>query len=122
VDTWYSWRAWLRTHHAHITFFVSGYDSLTDEQRAELRELAADGHDVEAHGKAHENAVDFVAAHGLEAYLRNEVEPSKQVLVDSGYPVVAFAYPYGAHTAAIDEAVLRDFNLVRTTGAEWCLK
>jgi hypothetical protein len=36
--------------------------------------------------------------------------------------VIAFAYPYGAHTAAIDDAMLRDFSLVRTTGAEWCLK
>ena len=27
-----------------------------------------------------------------------------------GYPVIAFAYPYGAHTAAIDDAVLHDFQ------------
>ena len=122
VDAWYSWRDRLRAHHAHLTFFVSGYDTLTEQQRAELHELAADGHDVEAHGRAHENAVDYVAAHGLDAYLRDEVVPSKQVLVDDGYPVIAFAYPYGAHTAAIDDALLRDFKLVRTTGAEWCLK
>jgi hypothetical protein len=51
-----------------------------------------------------------------------DIADSKQVLIDDGYPVIAFAYPYGAHTAAIDDAVLRDFKLVRTTGAEWCLK
>ena len=121
VDTWYSWRDRLRAHRARFTFFVSGYGGLTERQREELNELAADGHDIEAHGVAHENAVDYVAAHGIDAYLHDEVEPSKRALVEDGYPVVAFAYPYGAHTAVIDDAVLRDFQLVRTTGAAWCL-
>jgi hypothetical protein len=122
VDTWYSWRERLRAHHAKLTFFVAGYARMTEHQKQELHELAADGHDVEPHGAAHENAVDYVAAHGLEAYLRDEVESSKAALVADGYAAVAFAYPFGAHTAAIDEAVLRRFTLVRTTGAHWCLK
>jgi hypothetical protein len=48
--------------------------------------------------------------------------PSKEALVSDGYPVIAFAYPYGAHTAVIDQALLHEFKLVRTTGAQWCLK
>jgi hypothetical protein len=122
VDTWYSWRDKLRAHHAKLTFFVTRFDRLTARQKQELHELAADGHDIEAHGKAHENAVDYVAAHGLDAYLSDEVRPSKDALMLEGYSPIAFAYPYGAHTAAIDEALLREFKLVRTTGAQWCLK
>ena len=122
VDTWYSWRDQLRAHHVKVTFFVTRYDRLTARQKQELHELAADGHDIEAHGKAHEDAVAYVAAHGLAAYLRDEVRPSKDVLVADGYAPVAFAYPYGAHTAAIDDALVQEFALVRTTGGEWCLK
>jgi len=122
VDQWYAWRDKLRAHHAKLTFFVDHDDQLSSRERQELRELAADGHDIEAHSRTHVNAVDYVAAHGIDAYLRDEVRPNKDALAAAGYSVVAFAYPYGAHTAAIDEAVLRDFTLVRTTGAQWCLK
>jgi peptidoglycan/xylan/chitin deacetylase (PgdA/CDA1 family) len=73
VDTWYSWRESLRAHHAKLTFFVSRYEGMTEHQKTELRALASDGHDIEAHGKAHENAVDYVAASGIEAYVRDEV-------------------------------------------------
>ena len=122
VDIWYSWRERLRPHHAKLTFFVSGYSSFTEHQKQELRELAHDGHDIEAHGTAHQNAVDYVAAHGVDAYMRDEVLPSKDALARDGYSVVAFAYPYGAHTVMIDDALLREFKLLRTTGAVWCLK
>lgn len=122
VDIWYSWRDQLRAHHVKVTFFVTRYDRLTARQVQELHELAADGHDVEAHGKAHEDAVAYVAAHGLDGYLRDEVRPSKDALAADGYAPVAFAYPYGAHTAAIDAALVQEFVLVRTTGGAWCLK
>lgn len=122
VDTWYSWRDQLRAHRVKVTFFVTRYDRLTDDQKHKLHELAADGHDIEAHGKAHENAVEYVAAHGVDRYVHDEVLPSKAVLAADGYTPVAFAYPYGAHTAEIDGALLPEFALLRTTGGEWCLK
>lgn len=120
VDTWYAWRERLRQHHVKATFFVSGYDQLSDQQKLQLRELAKDGHDIEAHGKAHENAVEYVKAHDLDAYLRDEVLPSKVALAE--FTPVAFAYPYGAHSTTIDTAMLANFALLRTTGAEHCLK
>ncbi len=122
VDTWYAWRDQLRAHKVKVTFFVTRYDRLTDRQKQELHELVADGHDIEPHGKAHENAVAYVAAHGLDSYVRDEVRPSKDALVADGYAPIAFAYPYGAHTAAIDDALLPEFALLRTTGGPWCLK
>jgi hypothetical protein len=121
VDTWYGWRDLLRAHKVKVTFFVTRFDRLTAHQRQELHELAADGHDIEAHGVAHENAVDFVTAHGLDRYLQEEVRPSKAALAADGYTPVAFAYPYGAHTAEIDRALRSDFALLRTTGGAWCL-
>jgi len=122
VDTWYAWRDVMRAHHAKVTFFVTRYDRFTARQKQELRELVADGHDVEAHGTNHENAVDYVAAHGLERYLRDEVRPNRDALAADGFAPVAFAYPYGAHTAEIDRAVAGEVALLRTVGGAWCLK
>jgi len=122
VDTWFGWRETLRAHRVKVTFFVSHYDQLGAAQHAELRALADDGHDIEPHGKAHANAVDYAAAHGVERYRQDEVLPSKAALVADGYAPVAFAYPFGAHTAEIDAALLGDFALLRTTGGAWCLK
>lgn len=122
VDTWYGWRDFLRRHHVRVTFFVSRYAKFTADQRRKLHELAGDGHDIEAHGRDHANAIDYTAAHGLDGYVRDEVLASKAALTADGFAPVAFAYPYGAHTQEIDDALKPQFRLLRTTGTAWCLK
>ena len=57
---------------------------------------------TEAHGTTHANAIDYIAAHGLNGYLRDEIEPSTAALTADGFAPVAFAYPYGAHDATIE--------------------
>ena len=115
VDAWFTLRDTLRRHGARVTFFVTRYLQLPDQARAELRELAADGHDIEAHGVDHLDAVKYVAAHGMEAYLRDEALPSVDALVADGYPASVFAYPFGSHDEDIDRALLDHVALVRTT-------
>ncbi len=119
VDTWFSWREFFAAHHVKVTFFVTKADLLTPDQLAKLEQLAADGNDIETHGRRHENAKDYVAAHGLPAYVHDEVLAGRDAL--AGFSPIAFAYPYGAHDAAIDAALLPTFKLLRTTGAENCL-
>jgi peptidoglycan/xylan/chitin deacetylase (PgdA/CDA1 family) len=123
VDAWFAWRDVLRAHGVHVTFFVTNFAKLTPAQRGELHTLAADGHDIEAHSATHANALDYIAAHDLPSYLRDEALPSQALVAADGLPApVAFSYPYGAHTAALDAALLPHFALLRTTGAQWCLK
>jgi len=123
VDTWFSWRDFLAAHHVKVTFFVTKLDLMTPDQLQKLHQLAADGHDIEAHGRRHENASAYVAAHGLPAYLHDEVLVERDAFEPAGFLTpLAFAYPYGAHDAAIDAAMLGTFKLLRTTGAENCLK
>ncbi len=121
VDTWYGWRDALAKHHVKATFFVTRFAELTPDQRAHLAALAADGHDIESHGKAHLDAVKTVTATGLDAYYRDEVAPGVAELAAAGFAPVAFSYPYGSHTAAIDAALLPHFKIVRTTGGPNCL-
>jgi peptidoglycan-N-acetylglucosamine deacetylase len=115
IDAWSTLRETLAAHDARVTFFVTRYHAQSAEARAQLAALAADGHDIEAHGVDHLDATAYVAAHGMEAYLRDEALPSIDQLVADGYPASVFAYPFGVHDDAIDRALLDHVALVRTT-------
>ena len=62
----------------------------------------------------HVNGPTYVEHHGLAAYVADEVQPSIDILTADGFEPVAFAHPYGAHTADIDAAVLERIQLVRS--------
>ena len=115
VDSWFSIRELLASHGARVTFFVARWDSRSAVELDELRELAADGHDLEPHSVNHLAAVDYVAAHGLDAYVADEVVPSIQIMREAGYRPTTFAYPFGQHDDEIDRAVLAVIPKVRTT-------
>jgi peptidoglycan/xylan/chitin deacetylase (PgdA/CDA1 family) len=118
-DQWMFARDTLNKHGAHVTFFVSNWADMTPLGRQELEILHGDGHDVEPHSVHHLNAPQFVQQNGIDAYISQEVLPSFQVLIDAGYPPpVAYAYPGGAHTPEIDDAVLQHVWSVRTTPGE----
>lgn len=111
------WHALLPTfaqYDATLTFFVSRYASTSDEQRAMLRELAAAGHDLEAHTVNHVRGPDYVEAHGLTAYMDDEVLPSIEVMQADGYTISAFAYPYGARTDETDRTILEHVSILRS--------
>jgi peptidoglycan/xylan/chitin deacetylase (PgdA/CDA1 family) len=111
---WESLVPLLAEHHAHVTFFVTELETLTEAERAALHRLAGAGHDIEAHGKMHAHAVDYARDHGVAAYVEDEVLPSLDALRADGFaPAAAFAFPYGEHDAALDAAVLGHVRLVR---------
>lgn len=116
IDAWFGVRDLLAAHGAHITFFVTRWYSRTDGERAELRMLADDGHDVEPHSVNHLHAPDYVREHGLPAYIADEVQPSIDGLVQAGYPPpTTFAYPFGQNTPELDDAILKIVPRVRVT-------
>ena len=114
VHDWFAIRDLLREHGARVTFFVTRYDQLTDGEREELRALADDGHDIEAHSVDHLVAPDYVEEHGLAAYLDDEALPSIERLRADGYDPVAYAYPFGARTSELDEALLDHVRVLRS--------
>ncbi|MEJ7599620.1 MAG: hypothetical protein WKG01_17060 [Kofleriaceae bacterium] len=46
--------------------------------------------------------------------MADEALPSIQVLRDDGYTVTSFAYPYGARTSELDDALLKHVPLLRS--------
>ncbi len=114
VDAWTALRPLFASSGARVTFFVSRFAELDPAQVAELHQLAADGHDIEAHSISHQNAPDYVEAHGLQPYLDDELDPSIAILRAEGFEVPAFAYPFGARTAELDAAIGRRVSVIRS--------
>jgi hypothetical protein len=114
IDAWFALRPMLQQYGAKVTFFVSRYQNVGPELRAELRQLAADGHAIEAHTVNHLRAPDYVEQHGLNAYLHDEVDPSFAMLRADGFAVDAFAYPFGARTDQIDRALGKRVAVLRS--------
>jgi hypothetical protein len=120
VDHWSALRPMLARYHARVTFFVSSYDQLTAAQRQELRDLAADGHDIEYHSTRHHNAPEYVRKHGLDAYLADDIDPALAAMRADGWDPVVFAYPYGHRSDELDRALLgrEHFQLLRSVMRE----
>jgi peptidoglycan/xylan/chitin deacetylase (PgdA/CDA1 family) len=115
VDEWYEMRDMLARHHAHVSFFVTRYAQFTDEQRAKLHALYAEGNSIEAHGIHHVHALAYMAEHGVDALVTEEIQPSIDILRADGFTPVAYAHPYGEHTRELDEALAHRIRFVRTT-------
>lgn len=113
LDGWTRIRPLLDRHGARVTFFVSGFDAFTDEQRRELQELAADGHAIESHTLHHLEAATYEA--GPQAYYDEEVAPQIALLRDAGYTPESFAYPYGSRTEETDAVIRPHVRFMRTT-------
>lgn len=100
---------------ARVTFFISHYTTISDHDRSMLRVLAEAGHAIEYHSTAHLNAETYSAENGVEAYIDDDILPGLAAMRAAGYNPRVFAYPFGARTAATDEAVLQHFPLVRAS-------
>jgi len=120
-DDWYS-APWteslplLDAYGAKITVFVARYHGFEPERRAQLKEMEARGHDIEAHSVYHRRGPSVVEAEGVRAYLDEEVLPSITQLREDGYEVLSYAYPFGMRTAETDDAILntRQVEMVRS--------
>jgi len=119
VQRWTDTRPLFDRYGAKVTFFVSRYHRLSPELRDQLRQLAADGHEIAAHTVNHLRGPEYVEDHGLATYMTEEVLPSIQILRDDGHDVTAFAYPFGARTSETDRAILEHVPILRAVSFSW---
>ena len=121
VEQWLGIRDLLAAHDAHVTFFITRYAAMTDEERAGIDVLASDGHDIQPHTVTHPHGIAYVKEYGLDAWVQNEALPSMDVLRNAGYEPTAFAYPFGEHTAAMDQALVPYIDKLRVSpgGCPW---
>ena len=113
IAGWHPLRPLFDRYGAKVTFFISSFWRLNDDEVRMVRDLAADGHAIEYHSTNHVDAEEFAGANGIERYLEEDVFPDLQRMRAAGFDPISFAYPYGARTAATDAALLQHFKLLR---------
>ena len=119
VELWTAIRPLFQQYGARVTFFVSRYDVMSDDEHAGLHDLARDGHEIQAHTINHLHAPDYVERYGLDQYLRDEALPSIDLLRADGFEVSAFAYPFGVRTDETDRALLQVVPVLRSVAYTW---
>lgn len=113
VAAWFALRPMFDHYRARVTFFVSAFPTLGDDERAELEQLAGDGHDIEYHSTGHFDAVSYSTMFGMDAYLSADIVPALDAMRAAGYAPTVFAYPYGARNPATDAALSPTFSHLR---------
>jgi len=113
IDDWWAMRPIFDRYGAKVTFFVTRYYLWDEAMKAKLRDLASDGHSIQAHSVNHLRAPEYVSEHGLAAYLADEALPSIDGLAADGYHVTDYAYPFGARTSELDRALLQHVQRLR---------
>ena len=119
IGDWMAARPLFQKYNARLTFFIAYYNKLSDADKASIQQLAADGHDIQAHSVRHTRGPDYVDEYGLDAYMNDEIAPSIDELRTDGYNVSTFAYPYGARTDETDRAILDHVQLLRSVSYTW---
>jgi PKD repeat protein len=96
VDEWYAARNIFRLYNAHVTFCVSQYEGLDEDQIDKLRLLQADGHEIAYHGLHHTDAAAYLENHTIQQYLDYEIIPGINLMQADGFNPVDFSYPFGS--------------------------
>jgi peptidoglycan/xylan/chitin deacetylase (PgdA/CDA1 family) len=115
VDQWFAIRDRLKNYDARVTFFVSGFASLSEAQVNKLKILKADGHEIAFHGLYHTDAQDYLQTYSINEYLNYEIIPGVELMKNQGLNPVDFSYPYGSENEALTEVLQGYFLHVRGT-------
>ena len=124
-----SWKTGINTIEQYggvATFFLDRPHRLSSSDVEWLLEIESRGHEIGFHGTHHGNAMMMVYFDGLclDEYIAREIEPGVNQLRDMGLSISSFAYPYGHHSASIDEALRHQFTVLRgvTPLAMWAVE
>ena len=91
VDQWYASRSILQKYNAHVTFFVSNFADLDQNQINKLKTLEADGNEIAFHGYNHEDTVAYLQSHTLDEYMNDEIYRGVDLMKSNGLNPVDFA-------------------------------
>jgi len=119
VDQWYAIRPTLSKYNAHVTFFVSNFESLNQDQINKLKTLKADGNEIAFHGTYHTDVVDYLKSHSVQQYINYEIIPGINLMKNNGLTPVDFAYPNGSDDPAATQALEAYFGHIRDTYYGW---
>lgn len=109
IDNWYKFIPFFDSTGIKATFYICKYHLITPDQKNKLLILKNHGHEIAYHTTNHINMVEYIARynHTIDELLHNEIEEDLKKMKSDGFYPTTFAYPYGAHTGEIDQALLK---------------
>lgn len=113
VNEWFDADKVLHKYDWKATFCVCRIDSIGKPQLQKLRKLQNEGHEIAGHGYHHYHAVKFVQKNGIDAYLKQEIDPMITSMKRLKFNVTSFAYPYGERSSVLDSALSHKFKMIR---------
>lgn len=118
VDEWFEADKVLKKYSWKATFCACRIDSIGAPQIDKLLQMQKSGHEIAGHGYHHFNAVKYVAANGIENYMKAEIDPMLASMKRLSFNVSSFAYPYGERSNELDNALSPKFKIIR--GRAFC--
>ena len=89
------------------------FNKLKKEDIKKLRLIQKCGHEIAFHTTNHFNMVKYLNNKGMDSLIQNEILAGlSKMNADRFYPTT-FAYPFGRHTQAMDNTLLKYFKSVR---------
>ena len=113
VDDWFKMLPLLDSFHAKATFYVSNYSKLSSSQRQKLKTIQQHGNEIAFHTTNHYNMNQYLSSSTMEKLMFNEITKGLEKMNADGFYPTTFAYPYGQHTLALDNELLKRFKSVR---------
>jgi len=113
VDEWYNADKALKKYGWKATFNVCRIDSIGAPEIKKLLEMQKEGHEIAGHGYHHYNAIKFVKKYGITQYMKQEIDPMMESMKRHSFKVTTFAYPYGERSDALDNALSKEFKIIR---------
>jgi len=114
IDEWYALRPLFQKYNAHVTFFITCPDSLTNDEISKIKQLQKDGHEIGFHGTIHGNATAMIESLGPQKYIETELEPGLRHLAETGIKPTSYAHPGGNHNDRADSVLLANgFKILR---------
>lgn len=118
IDEWYATDQELKQYEWKATFCISKINTLNHSEIKKLLELQKEGHEIAGHGFHHYHAEKFFRKHGINEYLKQEINPMRDLMNFYGIKATSFVYPYGGRNKILDVALLNKFKIIR--GRSFC--
>lgn len=115
INDWYIADSIFSKYEWKVTFCVSAYGTLSEEEKIRIKALQEKGHEIASHSTHHYNASEYLSNHSIEEYLINEIFPSLNEMSDDGLNITSFVYPGGVRSVELDLTLFNYFSVLRGT-------
>lgn len=113
VEEWYTLSMLLNENNVTATFFVSNFNSLSEDKVSLLRTLNSEGFEIGAHSFSHKDPLQYLTQHTVNEYVTEEILQEIDNMSEEGFSPASFAYPYGNNVDSLDASLLQYFTLLR---------